>query len=422
MAFLRVLVILMTCALAVPAQVAAPPKPSDSKVAAARSRRSVAKKPDPRRQFVMDVVQTAVALPVSNPQDRLRVLNSATMVSAPVAPQTARQLAREGAQLEQELVGRGETPAVSILSSGYVPCATVKDFVDSLTVESLAVAEESLMGALSVCPRQVADTARLKIETGLNRGVIAARPLLALMEQTGPKTQWSQTQFRRMFTSLPRDAAAYREAANFAAMYVRMAPELDKDVARQTGVAFLEWLAKVEEGGERNLAVTMTLDTMRSIFDEKEMEDALASSIIAQQMARTAGPGEIQHQEYESASVLEAMGNVGSDRTEQLRGLPPSQRAREAAAHGFASGTNGERQMAERYFDMAFSAVDEFWSERGSNDEAAAVVEEVSEAAAHVDAVAALVRTQKLDEPSAQAIGMLAVARVVLGQAEDQPR
>jgi hypothetical protein len=68
---------------------------------------------------------------------------------------------------------------------------------------------------------------------------------------------------------------------------------------------------------------------------------------------------------------------------------------------------------------MAFSAVDEYWSERGSSDQAAAVVEEVSEAAAHVDPVAALVRAQKLDEPSAQAIGMLAVARVVLGQTEE---
>ena len=278
------------------------------------------------------------------------------------------------------------------------------------------------MGALSVCPKHVADVARLKIETGLNRGVIAARPLLALMEQTGPKTQWSQTQFRRMFTSLPKDAAAYREAANFAAMYVRMAPELDKDIARRTGIAFLEWLAKIEDSGERNLAANMTLDAMRGIFDEKEMEDGLASSIIAQQMARNVGPGEIQHEEYESASVLEAMGNVGADRTEQLRELPPSQRAREAAAHGFASGTNGQRQMAERYFDMAFSAVDEYWSERGSSDQAAAVVEEVSEAAAHVDPVAALVRAQKLDEPSAQAIGMLAVARVVLGQTEEQAR
>jgi len=40
----------------------------------------------------------------------------------------------------------------------------------------------------------------------------------------------------------------------------------------------------------------------------------------------------------------------------------------------------------------------------------------VSEAAAHVDAVAALRRSQALEDPSAQAISMIAVARVVVGQ------
>jgi hypothetical protein len=42
-------------------------------------------------------------------------------------------------------------------------------------------------------------------------------------------------------------------------------------------------------------------------------------------------------------------------------------------------------------------------------------VEEVSEAAAHVDAVDALQRAQRLQDPSARAIGMIAVARVVAG-------
>ena len=43
------------------------------------------------------------------------------------------------------------------------------------------------------------------------------------------------------------------------------------------------------------------------------------------------------------------------------------------------------------------------------------VVEEVSEAAAQVDPVAALQRSQRLSDPSAEAISMLAVARVVEG-------
>jgi hypothetical protein len=41
------------------------------------------------------------------------------------------------------------------------------------------------------------------------------------------------------------------------------------------------------------------------------------------------------------------------------------------------------------------------------------VVQEVAEAAAQVDAVDALQRTRRLQDPTAQAIAMLAVARVV---------
>jgi hypothetical protein len=44
------------------------------------------------------------------------------------------------------------------------------------------------------------------------------------------------------------------------------------------------------------------------------------------------------------------------------------------------------------------------------------VVQEVSEAAAQVDPVAALQRSERLQDPSAEAISMLAVARVVVGQ------
>jgi len=43
------------------------------------------------------------------------------------------------------------------------------------------------------------------------------------------------------------------------------------------------------------------------------------------------------------------------------------------------------------------------------------VVQEVSEAAAQIDSVNALTRAQKLRDSSAQAIAMLAVARVVAG-------
>jgi hypothetical protein len=73
--------------------------------------------------------------------------------------------------------------------------------------------------------------------------------------------------------------------------------------------------------------------------------------------------------------------------------------------------------MAERYFDIAYSALEEVWSNRGgSTVNAPSVLEEVNEAAAQVNPVDALQRAQKLSDPSAQAISMLAVARVVGGQ------
>jgi hypothetical protein len=113
--------------------------------------------------------------------------------------------------------------------------------------------------------------------------------------------------------------------------------------------------------------------------------------------------------------VLEAIGNNGKDRADAIRALPPSERARQAADHGFASCTAGDRKAADRYFDMAFAATDEVWATR-TPQRNAAVGEEVSEAVAQVDPVCALTRGQSLQDPSAQAIAMLAVARTVMGQ------
>jgi len=115
-------------------------------------------------------------------------------------------------------------------------------------------------------------------------------------------------------------------------------------------------------------------------------------------------------------SVLQAMNQSGTDRIPELQKMAPSLRAREAAASGFASGTSGDKKLAGRYFDLAFSSLDDVWSARSEGGNAPAVVEEVSEAAAQVDAVDALKRAQHLQDPSASAIGMIAVARVVAGQ------
>jgi hypothetical protein len=218
---------------------------------------------------------------------------------------------------------------------------------------------------------------------------------------------------------LPSDAAANKsEAPNYAAMYERMATELDKDVAKSTGLKLLEWLGKLPDCPERTLSVNMTDDTMKKAIGDKAYEEALASDVMAKQASQlTEGSQEIPHPEEESVSVLEAMGNAKADQTDALRKLPPSLRARQAAADGFATGTEGNPKMAEHYFDIAYSALEEVWNSRSDEKvDAPAVVEEVNEAAAQVNPVAALQRAQKLSDPSAQAISMLAVARVVAGQ------
>src|SRR3954463_350928 len=250
------------------AQAKAPaPKAAPKKLAAAPAN-TATQKQQARKEFVLNVVKSAVALPQPDPQDRLRVLSSATSVVAPVQPETAKSLAKEGARVESEIIASGEQPAVSILSSGQVDCATMADFVERLAPASLAMAEDSLVAAITACPKQTADAARVKVETALDSGAIAARPLMALMESSGAKSQWSQSVFTKMFGALP-DATtplAKKEATNYAAMYLNMAPQVDQDTARDAGLKFLDWLAKMPPQGERNLAVNMTTDSMKQVL------------------------------------------------------------------------------------------------------------------------------------------------------------
>jgi hypothetical protein len=396
------------------AQVKSPAK----KPAAQRPTDTSTQKQQARKAFVLNVVKSAVALPQPDPQDRLRVLNSAASVVANVQPETARSLAKEGARIEAEIIASGVQPAVSVLSSGQVDCATMTDFVDRLAPASIAMAEDSLVAAITQCPKQTADTARMKVEAALDSGSIAARPLMALMESSGAKSRWSQDVFVKMFGSLPdaTSALAKKEATNYAAMFINMAPQVDAEVAREAGLKFLDWLAKMPPQGERNLAVNMTADSLKQVLGAG-YDEALAKDVVAKGIASTAGqPGEVEHPEEENVSVLQAIDNKGKDRTEEISKMPPSLRAREAAAHGFAAGTSGDPKLADRYFDIAFSALDAVWSKRTPENNAPAVVEEVSEAAAQVNPVTALQRSQKLQDPSAQAISMLAVARTVAGQ------
>lgn len=371
------------------------------------------------KAFAVNVVRSATAIQGLEPQDRLRVLATAARVITPLKPEMAEGYSREGLRIEQELIQRGESPAVSMIDSGLVDCRAVVSLLENIPPQRIAAAQQTIIGGVTRCSQSLPAAQRLVV-TGLDQRSIAPRAVLAVIEKSGISGVWSQEQFVRLFASLPSETEiSAHEAPNFAAMYARVSPLINNDAAKHTGLELLVWLAKVKTSGSRNLAVNITIGAMKSALGSTGYEAALASDVMAQQVAQTTGQnadGELAPDE--SATVLLAMSGKGTDRSSQLQGMPPSQRAREAAASGFAEGTEGDQKLAQRYFATAFSALDDLWKERDSHPDADAVVQEVCEAAAQVDAVAALKRAQALDDSAAQAIGMLAVARVVANRQE----
>jgi len=379
--------------------------------------RQTLKKMTPQQKFVLDTVKFAVALPEPDPQDRLRVLSSAANVVSPIDRKMAKELWREGVRMESELIQLGKTPAVSLMSGGQADCASAQSFVENLPVSSVVAAEQALIGAVTTCPKQTLEIVSRRLSAALEKKIVAPRALMATAEAMGMKSPWSQTHFEKLFSSLPEAEASTGEAQNFAAMYARMAAEVDKRTAARTGLELLEWLGKLEYSPLRTLSVNIASGAMKQALGEVGFQDALQGNVTAASLVRniqnSGGQGRVERPPVESVSVLSAMKNNGTDQSERLRELAASERAREAAAHGFAAGTSGEKQQAAKYFDMAFAAVDEVWESRTPEQNIAAVVEEVSEAAAQIDSVDALARAQQLRYPSAEAIAMLAVARVV---------
>jgi hypothetical protein len=343
------------------------------------------------QKFVVDTVNMAVALPESDPQDRLRVLSTAAETVSPVDRALAKKLWQEGARIESELIGAGQKPVVSMMASGQADCLAAQNFVENLPPEAVLRAEQSLIGAISSCSKHTLDPASRNLDAALEKKVVAPRALVAAMEAQGTKSPWSQAHFEKMFSSLPdaQENANAGEAENFAAMYARMAPAVDPAAAAKAGLQLVDWLGKMSEQALQTDVVANTL--VRSSAKEQKLDRAPAQGV----------------------SVLAAMAHNGSDQSDRLRNLPPAQRAREAAAHGFASATGGDKAQAAKYFDMAFSAADDAWEARSKETHAADAVREVGEAAAQINSTNALARAQQLRDSSAQAIAMLAVARVV---------
>lgn len=413
-----ILALLVTTLAAAPAGAqSAPAGGATAKIADANSKvpanpASIAGK---RKQFVIDVVRMAAALPVPDQQDRLRVLYSASSVISPVDHSMAVSFSREGLRIEQELIQQGKTPAVSMLDSGGVDCDSAKSLAENIPAANVDSAGQTLVGVVSACASAV-ETVRRLLEAGFEKGRVAPRAALAVMERVGVKAPWSQQAFEKLFANLPAEANAFRqEAGDFAATFTRMAAEVDKAAAGHAGLRLLAWLGKMDAGGDRNLAVNAANGSLKELFGDEDFAELLASDVMARQAAQTAGsPGEMTQPPEESVSVLRAISQRGSDRTDELNAMPPSLRAREAAASGFACGTgDGNRKDADHYFDIAFAALNSVWDNRASIHDVHAVVQEVAEAAAQVDAVDALQRARRLQDPTAQAIGMLAVARVV---------
>ena len=385
------------------------PKPSTKKTPAAH-------KLTPQQQFVVDAVRLAVALRQPDPQDRLRVLTVAANVISPIDAKTAKRLRREGVRIESELVQSGQTPAVSLMASGQADCASAQEFVSNLPENSVLAAEQSLIGAVTSCQKQNLQLVAMKLDVALKRGIVAPRALMATMQAEGAKSQWSQQHFEEIFTSLPDPKDNAYQAENLAALYAQMSPAVDRAAAKKTGLALIEWLGKLEDSPVRGVAINIAADAMKRVLGDQAFQDALSGDVVAGSVirnAQNAAPPKMERPPIESASVLEAMKHNGTDQSDRLRDLSASERAREAAAHGFAAGNSGDKDQAGKYFDMAFDAVDEVWDARKPEQNTAALVEEVSEAAAQIDPVNAFMRAQKLRDPSAQAIGMLAIAHVV---------
>lgn len=368
----------------------------------------------PQQKFVMETVKMAVALPQPDPQDRLRVLSTAAYVVSPIDKKMAKGLWREGVRIESELIRVGQKPAVSVLAAGQADCAAALNFVENLPEQSALEAEQSLIGAVTSCPKQTLEPVSRKLDAAMQKGVVPSRALMAVIEAQGAKTPWSQLHFEKMFNSLPDPQQYAPEAENFAAMYARMAPEVSKDTASKTGLEMLAWVGKLQDSPVRNLSIRITTGAMQEALGQQAYQEALQKDVVASATVQNAGEErEIQRPTEDTVSVLEAMGNNGTDQSENLSKLPATQRARQAAANGFAAGTSGHKDQAAKYFDMAFTAADEAWDARTPQVDAAALVQEVGEAAAQVNSVNALSRAQKMRDSSAQAIAMLAVARVV---------
>ena len=401
------------------AQKKTPPHPTRKNAAPTRAKVATTAG---RQKFALDVLHTAVSLPENDPQDRLRVLVSAARVASLVSPPLAKSLAREGMELESRMLGSGQQPPVSMVESGLVSCASVGDFLEAIRPEALKAADKTLSAALASCPKQALPGAQRKLQDALQHGGVPPRAMMAAMRAAGDKSASTLQEFDAVFSSLPDPKDSATDAPLFAALYEQFAPAVDSASARSSGVKLLEWIDKVDTSPDRVQAAATAVRAMRHALGAERFRELTESNPVVKQVADlSTQPTQMPTPDEEAPIHVGAL-DTKEDQTSELQDLPAPSRARKAAAYGFAAANAGNKQMASRYFDIAFGAINELWSNQLPGVNVPALIEEVSEAAATSDPVAALEQAQRLQDTSAQAISMVAVAQVVMTRQPNRRR
>lgn len=394
-----------------------PPHPTHSGVGPAQAVNAVpAKQFAQRSQFALNVLNAAVALPQSDQQDRLRVLVSAARLANAVSAKTKKALVAEGTQIEARLIASGEQPQVSMVGSGLVDCAAIAGLVEAVRPESIMSADGTLSAAVQQCPKQALPPTERLLSDALGHAGAPPRALMAAMQAAGPKSVWTLQEFDTVFSDLPdpSEESSVSGAPLYALLYQDFAPAVDAASARNAGKRMLVWLGKMGDSPERVQAATTTVEAMKKVLGNEHFQEILESDPIAAQAANLAGQPAEMPMPVEEANVSVGSLDTSSDHTNDLDDEPAPRRAREGAAYGFAVGNAGNKELAERYFETAFSALNEIESDRLPGMNVNALVEEVSQAAASVDPIAALQHSERLQNSAQRAISMLAVAQTVL--------
>jgi hypothetical protein len=399
-----------------------PPHPTRSSVGPTEGVSAAPQQLAQRQAFALNVLQSAVAIPQNDPQDRLRVLVSAARLANSVSPEWKKKLAREGIELESRLIGSGQQPQVSMVASGFVDCAAVSELVEAIRPEAMLAADQTISAAVRACPKQSLPAVERKLADALQHGAAPPRTLIASMQGAGAKSNWTLQEFDTVFSNLPDPKVSAAQAPLFASLYENFAGVVDTASARNAGTKLLVWLGKMDTSPERVQAATTAVRAMKKVLGDKRYQEIVESDPIASQAAQLAGqPAQMPLPDEEQQVQIGRL-DLTQDHTGDLENYPAPRRAREAAAYGFAVGNAGDKQLAQRYFDIAFGALNEVWSNRLPGMNVAATIEEVSQAAANVDPVAALQHAERLQESSTQAISMLAVAETVLNRQTAQTR